>query len=731
MKIKLLILIACTITAFQTARCQPFVYIPDSNLRVILSQLDSVLIIGDSMNLSSPAITSTTHLDLYMSNVHNTTGIEYFTNVDTILAQSSQINYMPAYPPNLKALWIGVSQLDSVYGPLPATLEHLDVSYNHSIKYLPSLPAGLVFLDFSNDSILSLPPLPVTLSILDAGQNQLDSLPSLPPALITMYVGNNHIPSIPALPPLLEVLSANNNPITSLPTLPPHVRSLGVHGTNITCLPILPSGLNFLDIGNTAITCLPNHPPAITSALPNCNSITSSCLAYPEITGITFRDDNGDGIFDSTESPLPNVRMFLMPDSLAFSSDNSGYFSVFVDTGGPYTIMPLPLPYHTITTSPFPSAQFSAYSQVDSLNHIGFSPMLNVNDLVVHVVSTVRPRPGFNHSYKVNYRNTGTTSISTTQLTVIKNPMDSLVSSSDTTYTLNGDSLVWLPGIMNPGQSGSITLTFRLSQSAASGDTLCLSASLEPIAGDTTPGDNVFSLCQRVVNSIDPNDKSVEPFGDLTQAQGIAGEFLYYTIRFQNTGSAEAIFIELRDTLSALLDYTTFEMLDYCHRNSWTLNKINGALKVNFNNIMLPDSTADEPNSHGFIKYRVKSQPGLTPGNLILNTAAIYFDFNSPVLTNTTSTEVISPVSTHETPYLNTVSVYPNPMETYVYIETANMPSGKAELIITDITGRLVQKTHCTGTKTLLQRNQMKAGMYFIEIRLNGTTQAQRKLLVQ
>jgi hypothetical protein len=35
------------------------------------------------------------------------------------------------------------------------------------------------------------------------------------------------------------------------------------------------------------------------------------------------------------------------------------------------------------------------------------------------------------------------------------------------------------------------------------------------------------------------------------------------------------------------------------------------------------------------------------PGNPILNTAAIYFDFNSPVITNTTSTEVMSPVATH------------------------------------------------------------------------------------
>jgi hypothetical protein len=62
------------------------------------------------------------------------------------------------------------SQLDSVYGPFRLPWNGFDVSYNHSIKYLPSLPAGLVFLDISNESILTLPPLPITLNTLDAGK---------------------------------------------------------------------------------------------------------------------------------------------------------------------------------------------------------------------------------------------------------------------------------------------------------------------------------------------------------------------------------------------------------------------------------------------------------------------------------------------------------------------------------------------------------------------------------
>jgi hypothetical protein len=57
-------------------------------------------------------------------------------------------------------------------------------------------------------------------------------------------------------------------------------------------------------------------------------------------------------------------------------------------------------------------------------------------------------------------------------------------------------------------------------------------------------------------------------------------------------------------------------------------------LTIRFDNILLPDSTSDEPNSHGVVKYTLHLRGGLAPGTAIPNTAAIYFDFNDPVVTN-------------------------------------------------------------------------------------------------
>ncbi|MBL0097101.1 MAG: hypothetical protein IPP46_11945 [Bacteroidetes bacterium] len=146
--------------------------------------------------------------------------------------------------------------------------------------------------------------------------------------------------------------------------------------------------------------------------------------------------------------------------------------------------------------------------------------------------------------------------------------------------------------------------------------------------------DNTSSLLKTVIGSFDPNDKQVAPEG-----LGATGDVLHntrfdYRIRFQNTGTASAINIFVMDTIDSDLDLNTFVM----HRASHTYDLvINGnILTWRFFNINLPDSNTNEPLSHGFIEYSISPKPGLADGTTIENVAAIYFDFNQPVITNTT-----------------------------------------------------------------------------------------------
>ena len=61
-----------------------------------------------------------------------------------------------------------------------------------------------------------------------------------------------------------------------------------------------------------------------------------------------------------------------------------------------------------------------------------------------------------------------------------------------------------------------------------------------------------------------------------------------------------------------------------------------------FEEIYLPDSTSNEPASHGFIAYKIKPISDIIIGDVILNKADIYFDFNLPIETNTVSTTIVA-----------------------------------------------------------------------------------------
>jgi uncharacterized repeat protein (TIGR01451 family) len=111
-------------------------------------------------------------------------------------------------------------------------------------------------------------------------------------------------------------------------------------------------------------------------------------------------------------------------------------------------------------------------------------------------------------------------------------------------------------------------------------------------------------------------------------------DWFTYTIHFQNTGNAPAFNIRLRDTLDNNLDLSTFEMLGYSHPALVSINE--NVLTVRFNNIMLPDSTTDYQGSMGYFQYRIKPLSNLPLGTQIENTAYIYFDYNAPIVTNTT-----------------------------------------------------------------------------------------------
>jgi len=145
--------------------------------------------------------------------------------------------------------------------------------------------------------------------------------------------------------------------------------------------------------------------------------------------------------------------------------------------------------------------------------------------------------------------------------------------------------------------------------------------------------------CTEVRGSYDPNDKQTAPEGYGYPHFIEAGDDLEYQIRFQNTGTDTAFTVVIRDTISPHLDMASLLLGVSSH--SYDLEIHNGnMLKFIFNNILLVDSFTNEPLSHGFLKFKISQRDSLPPGTLIYNDAAIYFDFNEPIITNETYHEI-------------------------------------------------------------------------------------------
>lgn len=218
----------------------------------------------------------------------------------------------------------------------------------------------------------------------------------------------------------------------------------------------------------------------------------------------------------------------------------------------------------------------------------------------------------------------------------------------------------------------------------------------------------------RILNSYDPNDKQVIPsYGD--EGYVLMDEQLEYKIRFQNTGTADAWDIYIVDTLDSNLDISTLRIKDASHDMTWEC--IHGIIRFDFANIMLPDSTTNEPGSHGYVIYTISPKSELPEETKVKNTAYIFFDYNPPVITNTTqsvyvtelpkSEEVPNQITTLDFDY----TILPNPAKDFIIVKNAH----NQDLRLVTILGEELM-SFSLYNETPINIGNLVSGIYFIQI---------------
>ncbi|MEO8067261.1 MAG: T9SS type A sorting domain-containing protein [Flavobacteriales bacterium] len=621
---------------------------------------------------------------------------------------ANDLTTLPALPPQLKFLYCSQNQLTTLPA-LPASLRYL-VCYNNVLAGLPTLPSALNRLECENNPIGVLPTLPDSLTWLYASNNNLTSLPALPDTLSTLYCFNNQLTSLPQLGSRLTLLNCDQNLLTALPDLPSSLQNLLCSTNPIYCIPVLPNSVIAIQCMNTNVTCLPNIPTsysAVSSQLPFvltvCNVLSPCPFGGEAITGTVFNDANGNGVKDVGEAAFTNAVIEAQPGSYLTAPDAAGNYVLPIDTGS-YAMDGQAVLYHTITTPPVNITL--AALQIDSLNDIGYQAIPGIHDLVVDI-ATMPARPGFDNNVYITVENIGTEStVALLDLTFDIN--QTWVGSGIAPDTQIGNGAAWTPTIA-AGSTWGIAVTLHTDAAVVIGTPLTHLFVATPSVQDTTPADNSMVWAGFVVGAYDPNDKQVEP-GSMTPAQVQAGEALEYTIRFQNTGTFPAERVIITDTLSTDLLWNTMELVSSSHTTEWYIHQ--GVLHFVMDPINLPDSTSDEPNSHGYVKFRMTPVSTLQDGAQILNVANIYFDFNEPVITAPAVFTVDQSVGISAST-VNGFSLYPNPANEQLTVQLA---TAGALLQLRSSDGRLLQAQRVTGMQVTLGIGHLAAGVYVVTV---------------
>jgi hypothetical protein len=452
------------------------------------------------------------------------------------------------------------------------------------------------------------------------------------------------------------------------------------------------------------------------------NSGTSDAC-YCRIDGHVYLDPLQTCMYNTGMTGIEHIQIKLEPFGYTWT-DANGYFSFLVPSGN-YTlsevvqyIYPMtpscpandPVPY-VVTASSGCQYSHDFFNLINPLNDVHFVP-----------VNWIPPVPGFGFSQRLYIQNDGTTAQSDILLNYYPDPNIGPFASvpsmtSGGTFFFNSGSIALNPGdeteyfvnYMNP-----IPVNMPLGTILNFQGIVAYEPPISNWMEDYTPWNNWINWTATVVGSYDPNSKEVFPKGDGEEGIiSVKDSVLDYVIHFQNVGTWYAENVVITDTLSPDLDWTTLRPGASSHPYTAELSE-SGVLKFTFRNIHLVWESENEINSNGMVTYSVKQRPGLDIGTKIRNSAAIFFDFNAPVITDTT----LNTIGIHEgigniTP-ANRLKLYPNPVTSQLSVDPGESGS-LTSLTICTLAGSTVLEFMPTAERIQKVPVQgLASGMYFI-----------------
>ena len=469
----------------------------------------------------------------------------------------------------------------------------------------------------------------------------------------------------------------------------------------------------------------------------NMNTSSTGAIDCSGLRLNAFLDSNSNGSQDNGEVNFPlgqfhydinegDVHNIIAPTGIYNIYDIAG--TNFYDFN--YSINPEYSSMYSISNASYSDINVVIGGGMVTYN-FPISIIQNYNDLAVALIPFNDPRAGTTYKNKLVYANVGNQTIPFGTVTFNNNNATTISSISQlgTSSITNGFTYDFTN--LLPFETREITITMQVPPipTVAIGQLLTNTASIVPLTDDVVVSNNTSSLTQGVIAAYDPNDK-IESHGEKILFSSFnQNDFLYYTIRFENTGNASAINVNVTDVLDSKIDELSLQMVSASH--AYTMDRVTTGLNWNFNNIQLPVSVADTNIGKGYITFKVKLKPGFVVGDIIPNTASIYFDSNPAIVTNTYNTEFVSALANAN---FNTSSfnLFPNPATNSVQIKLSNDNSSLKNIVIYDMIGKTIKSiSNLNSNETIVDISNFSKGMYLVEITNDNLLKEVKKLIVE
>jgi len=470
------------------------------------------------------------------------------------------------------------------------------------------------------------------------------------------------------------------------------------------------------------------------------NFQNDSC--YCTVIGTVYHDVNGNCLKDMGET---NVHNILIKNNNTINNykirnylftDTAGIYSFILPTGN-YNIQEVIQYMYPPSLCQSNNNPLSIVGSSGCTYTVDFANAINpLHDIHLMRAHLTLPVPGNSYIQQIIVQNDGTIPENSIELGYAHDGQMPFVNSSGINLIQPNSGLApnWYAASnisLNPGQATSSIITYTVPTNIPLGthvnfwDSAVYTPPMSNWLTDYSPWNNVNAFDTVVVGSFDPNMKEVSPkgvgpLGYITSNDTV----LDYVIHFQNTGTYPAAKIVVVDTLDADLDWESLKPGYGNHYFTTEMDK-NGVVTFTFNNIQLPPQYISEVGSIGMFCYSVHTLNNLPVGTQFKNSAAIFFDYNAPIYTNTTVNTINNSIGVSSVKSKDgQMILFPNPASENCTVKFNSVSEGSAALEIYSMTGALISSAPTylkSGENTLsFSVGALSNGLYIV--RLNGGT---------